>query len=198
MDNLFETIVIGAGQAGLAAAYHLQKQGLNYLVLEDSKQTAGSWPKYYDSLTLFSPARYSSLPGRYFPGDPSRFPTKEEVISYLQEYTDHFNINVRTNERVTEISENEDLFQIKTLTGNVYLAQTVIAATGAFTQPYQPEFAGSELFNGTIIHSSQYKNATDFKDQRIVVVGGANSAIQIAFELAQTSNVSIATRKPIT
>lgn len=198
MDNLFETIVIGAGQAGLATAYHLQKQGLNYLVLEDSKQTVGSWPKYYDSLTLFSPARYSSLPGRNFPGDPSRYPTKEEVISYLQEYKDHFNINVRTNERVTEISKNEDLFQIKTLTGNVYLAQTVIAATGAFAHPYQPEFADSELFNGKIIHSSEYKNSTDFKDQRIVVVGGANSAVQIAFELAQTSNVSIATRKPIT
>ena len=198
MDNLFETIVIGAGQAGLAAAYHLQKQGFNYLVLEDSKQTAGSWPKYYDSLTLFSPARYSSLPGRDFPGDPSRYPIKEEVIAYLQEYTNHFKFNVRTNERVTEISKNEGIFQVKTVKGIVYLAHTVIAATGAFATPYQPEIAGSNLFNGNIIHSSQYKNATDFKNQRIVVVGGANSAVQIAFELAQTSNVSIATRNPIT
>jgi putative flavoprotein involved in K+ transport len=197
-DNPFDTIVIGAGQAGLAAAYHLQKQGLNYLVLEDSKQTAGSWLKYYDSLALFSSARYSSLPGRDFPGEPNRYPIKEEVISYLQEYTDHFKINVRTNERVTEISKNEGVFEIKTVKGNVYLAQTVIAATGAFANPYQPEVAGSELFNGKIIHSSQYKNASDFKDQRIVVVGGANSAVQIAFELAQTSNVSIATRNPIT
>jgi putative flavoprotein involved in K+ transport len=74
--KVYDSIVIGAGQSGLASAYHLKKQKLDYLVLEASKQTTGSWPNYYDSLTLFSPAKYSSLPEYHFPGDPDRYPTK--------------------------------------------------------------------------------------------------------------------------
>lgn len=197
MENTFDCIVIGGGQSGLASAYYLEKWGLKYLILEASDQSAGSWPKYYDSLTLFSPARYSSLPGLRFPGDPNHYPIKEEVISYFKEYTNYHKLNVRTGEKVTKVSKNGKDFVIATAKGNVFYSKAVISATGAFAYPNIPVIKGSERFKGKMIHSSQYKNVDEFKNQRVVVVGGGNSAIQIAYELAQVSNVSLATRNPI-
>ncbi|OAS84054.1 flavin-containing monooxygenase [Metabacillus litoralis] len=197
MKNPFDSIVIGAGQAGLASAFHLQNHGLRYLVLQGDDQTTGSWSKYYDSLTLFSPARYSSLPGLRFPGNQSRYPSKEEVISYLNEYTKHFNFNIRTGEKVTNVQKVGGLFEIVTAKGNVFYAKTLISATGAFANPNLPRIEGSECFKGKIIHSSEYKNVEEYKNQRVVVVGGGNSAMQIAYELAKVSNVTIASRKPI-
>ncbi|MEK4010214.1 flavin-containing monooxygenase [Peribacillus sp. FSL M8-0224] len=197
MKNHFDSIVIGAGQAGLASAYHLQKQGLTYLVLETDNQIAGSWSKYYDSLKLFSPARYSSLPKLRFPGDSSRYPSKDEVISYLNEYAKHFNLNIRTGEKVTVVRKVSGVFTIVTARGNVFYTKTVISAAGAFAYPNLPLIEGSDRFKGKIIHSSQYKNVDEYKNKRVVVVGGGNSAVQIAFELAKVSKVSLATRKPI-
>jgi putative flavoprotein involved in K+ transport len=197
MENTLDCIVIGGGQAGLASAYYLKKSGLKYLILEANEQAAGSWPKYYDSLTLFSPARYSSLPGLRFPGDPNHYPTKEEVISYFNEYTNYHKLNVRTGVEVTEVNKNGKDFVIATARGNVFYSKAVIAATGAFAYPNIPLIDGSERFKGKMIHSSQYKNVEEYKNQRVVVIGGGNSAIQIAYELAQVSNVSLATRNPI-
>jgi putative flavoprotein involved in K+ transport len=197
MKRLYDAIVIGAGQAGLATAYYLQKEGLDYLVLEGSNQTSGSWMKYYDSLTLFSPAGYSSLPGSKFPGNPNRYPTKEEVISYLNQYAKQCNFNVQTGEKVSQITKQESIFEIVTENANVFYSKTVICATGSFAFPNMPSIEGSNRFNGKIIHSSQYNNVEEYMNQKVVVVGGGNSAIQIAYELAQVSNVTIATRNPI-
>lgn len=197
MENIFDSIVIGAGQAGLATAYYLQKNGLNYVVLEASEQTAGSWPNYYDSLTLFSPAQYSSLPGYHFPGDPTHYPTREEVMSYLVEYANHFKFNISTGEKVIEVQRKDGIFQISTSKKNVFYTKTVVSATGDFARKYIPDIDGMDVFKGVKIHSSEYKNVEKYKGQRIIVVGGGNSAVQIAFELAQVSNVSIATRRPL-
>src|SRR5437660_8626719 len=92
MKDLYDTIVIGAGQAGLATGYHLKRSGLRFVILEAGLQAGGSWPRYYDSLTLFSPARYSSLPGLPFPGNPERYPTRDEVVSYLRRYALRFDL----------------------------------------------------------------------------------------------------------
>jgi putative flavoprotein involved in K+ transport len=197
MENTFDCIVIGGGQAGLASAYYLKKSGLKYIILEASDQARGSWPKYYESLTLFSPANYSSLPGLQFPGDPNHYPTKDEVISYFNEYTKYHKLNVRTGEKVTRVSKNGKDFAIVTEKGSVFNSKAIIAATGAYSYPNIPVIDGSEGFKGKIIHSSEYKNAEEFNNQRVIVVGGRNSAIQIAYELAKVSIVSIATRKPI-
>lgn len=197
MKQVFDSIVIGAGQSGLAAAYHLQKNDLEYLVLEASDQAAGSWPHYYDNLTLFSPARYSSLPEIHFPGDGNRYPTKNEVISYLTEYADHFQFPIQTGQKVINITSDNNIYQILTSSGEKFYAKTLISATGAFSRPFVPRITGNELFSGSVIHSSQYKNVNPYISQRIIVVGGANSAVQIAYELAQVADVSLATRKPI-
>ncbi|MBS4203686.1 flavin-containing monooxygenase [Lederbergia citrea] len=197
MKNQFDCIVIGGGQAGLASGYYLQKESITYLILEAEEQAVGSWPKYYDSLTLFSPARYSSLPGLQISGDSDRYPSKDEVISYLSQYAEHFGLNIRTKQKVVDIQKKGDSFVINTADGNVYFSKSIISATGAFSNPRIPQIEGSELFKGKIFHSSQYKNGEEFKKQRVIVVGAGNSAIQIAYELAKVSNLTLATRKPI-
>ncbi|MFP4854681.1 flavin-containing monooxygenase, partial [Paraburkholderia sp. BR14264] len=156
--KIYDSIVIGAGQSGLAASYYLKKSGLNFLVLEASKTTAGSWPKYYDSLTLFSPAKYSSLPGYPFPGDPDHYPTKEEVISYLLDYANHFKFNIHTENIVSDVLKKEDVFSIITKDGSEFKSKTVISATGAFNYPFIPEIEGIDIFRGKKVHSSQYRN----------------------------------------
>jgi len=194
---IYDCIVIGAGQAGLAAGYHLQQQQLNFLILEAADKPAGSWPQYYDSLTLFSPARYSSLPGLPFPGDPTRYPVRDEVVSYLIHYAQYFNLPIRTNTSVTDIQKEKHLFLLATGSGELFQAKNVIAATGGFSRPFIPHILGIEHFQGTTLHSKDYKNPFPFQNQRIVVVGAGNSAVQIAVELAAHADVTIATRSPI-
>lgn len=128
---------------------------------------------------MFSPAKYSSLLGLRFPGDPNHYPTKNEVISYFNNYTQHHKLNVRTGEKVKEVSKTGTSFVVVTANGNVFYSKTVIAATGAFSHPNIPAIDGSKQFKGSIIHSSEYKNVEEFKNQRVIVVGGGNSAIQI-------------------
>jgi putative flavoprotein involved in K+ transport len=194
---IYDCIVIGAGQAGLAAGYHLQQEQLQFLILEATDKPAGSWPHYYDSLTLFSPARYSSLPGLPFPGDPRRYPARDEVIIYLTGYANHFRFPIRTNTFVTDIRKEKDLFLVTTASGELFQSKNVIAATGGFSRPFIPQIPGMEQFQGTALHSNDYKNPSPFQKQRIIVVGAGNSAVQISVELATDADVTIATRSPI-
>lgn len=197
MQEIFDTIVIGGGQAGLASGYHLQKEGLHFLILEASDQIAGSWPSYYDSLKLFSPAGYSSMPGLKFPGNQNRYPHRDEVIRYLQDYKTKFDLPVLINQRVDLIEKAKEGFVIRTKTGEIFKAQTIINATGSFNNPFIPKVLGMEAFQGDILHSSEYRNSKPFHNQRVVIVGGGNSAVQIAVELADVSRTTLAVRRPI-
>ena len=194
---MIDTLVIGAGQAGLAAGYHLQRAGLTFTILEAGDQPGGSWPRYYASLRLFSPARFSSLPGLPFPGTGDRYPARDEVSAYLRQYASHFALPVRTGIPVVRITRQGAAFAVETADGTVLTARSVIAATGAFSRPNVPAIAGQDAFAGQIIHSAAYHAPESFRGQRVVVVGGGNSAIQIAVELAQVATVSLATRHPL-
>src|SRR5689334_9422832 len=110
MHPTVDTLVIGAGQAGLAVSYHLQRAGHSFSILEASAQPGGSWPHYYDSLRLFSPAQFSSLPGLLFPGDPERYPARDEVIAYLRQYADHFQLPIASGVRVASVARDGELF----------------------------------------------------------------------------------------
>ncbi|HZG58701.1 NAD(P)/FAD-dependent oxidoreductase [Paenibacillus sp.] len=200
MENttLYDAVVIGGGQAGLATAYYLRREGLRYVVLEAGKQAAGSWPDYYDSLTLFSPARYASLPGFPFPGDPDRYPRKREIIEYLTAYRERFRFPVVTNEAVVSVEKHADgAFVVRTERGSRYVARNVVSATGAFRDPYLPDVPDREAYAGRVLHSKDYRSPSGFEGRRVVVVGAGNSAVQIAAELAQTADVTLATRGPI-
>jgi putative flavoprotein involved in K+ transport len=193
---MYDSIVIGGGQAGLAAGYHLQRKGLKFTALEAGAQATGSWSRYYKSLQLFSPARYSSLPGLPFPGDPERYPSREEVIAYLKQYQAHFKLPVLTEAQVERVEKNGNTFLLHTSKGH-FEARTVVVASGAFSQPSIPAIEGQQVFTGHILHSAEYQEPQPFAGKRIVVVGAGNSAVQIAVELAQVANVTLTSREPV-
>ncbi|WP_030525938.1 flavin-containing monooxygenase [Nocardia rhamnosiphila] len=194
----YDAVVIGGGQSGLAAAHHLTGQGLKTAILEATGESTGSWPHYYDSLTLFSPARYSALPGRVFPGDPDRYPRRDEVIDYLRSYAAALDTDIHTDTPVEAItSTGSDGFTITTGTGAVFTAPRVIAATGSFGSPFVPAVPGRDEFAGRTLHASSYRNPAEFTDQQLVVVGAGNSAVQIAAELSGHAQVVLASRAAV-
>lgn len=192
-----EVAVIGGGQSGLAAAHSLAREGLRPVVLEASEQTAGSWPRYYDSLTLFSPARYSSLPGLPFGGDPDRYPHRDEVVAYLLRYAERLDADIRTGHRVTSVRRAGEGFELGLDGGRTLGAGAVVTASGGFGRPYRPALPGLETFTGTLLHVSEYRTPAPFADRRVVTVGAGNSAVQVAVELAEVARVSLASRAPV-
>jgi putative flavoprotein involved in K+ transport len=180
--TVLDALVVGAGQAGLAAGYHLNRAGLSFEILEASGAPGGSWPGYYDSLTLFSPARYSGLPGMPFPGSPDRYPTRDEVVGYLRGYAKVFGLPVLAGKRVLRAERDAgraagEGFRLLTEDGGEHRARTLISATGSFARPHRPRFLGQEAFRGRILHAAEYRNPGPFRGKRVVVVGGGNSAV---------------------
>ncbi|MBC6458600.1 flavin-containing monooxygenase [Actinomadura sp. HBU206391] len=198
MSHRTDLLIIGGGQAGLAAAHTARAMGLTPVVLEATRSMTGSWPHYYDSLALFSPARRSALPGRPFPGDPDGYPTRDQVVAYLTNYAAALDADIRTGHRVERIAAPASGgFEVTTTGGERFEAPMVIAATGAFSRPHRPELPGLSSFAGTVLHSCDYRRPEALDGQRVVIVGGGNSAVQIAIELAGHARVSLATRHPL-
>ncbi|GIG23622.1 monooxygenase [Cellulomonas chitinilytica] len=196
-ETLWDVVVIGAGQAGLASARALRRHGLHTVVLESRAQPTGSWPGYYDSLRLFSPARFSALPGLPFPGDPDRYPARDDVVAYLREYADLLDVEIRCATTVATVDHDPEGFAMTTEAGDVVRGRAVVSATGAFTRPEIPVVPGAGLFGGAQLHSGAYRSPAAFADRRVAVVGGGNSAVQIAHELAAVADVTLVTRSPI-
>ena len=194
--GVLDALVIGAGQAGLAAGYHLKRAGLSFEILEARGEPGGSWPGYYESLKLFSPARYSGLPGMPFPGSPDRYPARDEVVGYLRGYAETFGLPVLAGKRVLR-AERDAGFRLLTEDGGEHRARTLIAATGSFARPHRPRFPGQGAFRGRILHAAEYCNPGPFRGKRVVIVGGGNTAVQIAHELAEVAEITLATRAPI-
>ncbi|MBC7300918.1 MULTISPECIES: flavin-containing monooxygenase [Nocardia] len=197
MHSSYGAVVVGAGQSGLAAAHHLRKRGLSTVVVESGPEPVGSWPHYYESLTLFSPTKYSALPGLEFPGDPDHYPHRNEVVAYLRQYAATLDADIHTSQRVTDVDYDGQLFTAHTDTGQRYTAPRLIAATGGFGTPTIPQLPGQADFTGNILHASRYRSPADFAGQSVIVVGAGNSAVQIATELAETSTVTLASRTPV-
>ncbi|MBA8956111.1 flavin-containing monooxygenase [Actinomadura namibiensis] len=196
-DAPSSVIVVGGGQAGLAAAHVARTLGLEPLVLEAADRPAGSWPHYYDSLTLFSPARRSALPGLPFPGDPDGYPARDEVVTYLGDYASRLDADIRTGRRVERVTAGPGGLDVLTTGGERFAAPMVVAATGAFTRPHHPRPPGLATFTGRVLHSAGYRSPKGFEGRRVVIVGGGNSAVQIGVELAAVARVTLATRRPL-
>lgn len=193
-----EAVVIGGGQSGLATAHALVQGGVKPVVLEASDRAAGSWPRYYDTLTLFSPARFSALPGMPFGGDPDRYPHRDEVAGYLDRYAARLDAEIRTGRRVTRVTvEVGGRFRIEVEGGAGLTAGSVVAASGSFANPYRPVLPGLASFAGRLRHVAEYRSPDVFAGRRVVVVDAGNSAVQVASELARVSRTTLATRVPV-
>lgn len=198
MTSLTEVVVIGAGQSGLAAARALLARGISPVVLEAGPEPAGSWPRYYDSLTLFSPVSYSSMPGLRFPGHPDHYPHRDEVVSYLRRYAASLDADIRTGTAVTAVeARGEGAFLVHTAAGETLHARGIVAATGSFGNPHVPDLPGQESFTGRMLHVAGYRSPHEYAGTRVVVVGAGNSAVQVGYELSQVATVSLATRHPV-
>jgi len=191
-----EVVVAGGGQAGLAAGYYLSKVSVPFVILDAGRRAGESWRQRWDSLELFTPARYSSLPGLPFPGRPGHYPGKDEVAAYLEDYARVFGLPVRHGARVRSLERADGGYRVDTEAG-VYEAGQVIVATGAYQQPYVPPFAGKLAAGVTQVHSASYRNPGQIPEGEVLVVGSANSGAQIAVDLAPTHRVWLSRGTPI-
>jgi putative flavoprotein involved in K+ transport len=192
-----DVAVVGAGQSGLAAGQTLQHAGLDVLILEAAADVGGSWPSYYDSLTLFSPARFSALPGMRLPGRSNRYPTRDEITDYLRDYAVRFDLPVQIDSRVLDAAWDGQAFHLDLAGGDRLTARGLVAASGGFGRPHIPDLPGLGEFTGTLLHAAHYRRPDQFAGQRVVVVGAGNTAVQVAVELAQVATVTVASRHPI-
>ena len=156
-------MVIGGSQAGLAVGYHLKRRGLPFVIVDENERVGDAWRKRWDSLRLFTPARYNGLPGMPFPGPSSAYPTKDETADYLEAYAREFELPVRTGVKVDRLSKAGDRFEA--FCGEEMLsAENVVVATGAFHDPRVPAFA-RELDESIVqLHSSEYRNPSQMRE----------------------------------
>ena len=183
-----DVAVIGGSQAGLAMGYYLRGLGRRFVILERAGSIAPAWRERWDSLTLFTPRRYSALPGLPFPGDPDGYPTRDEVIAYLERYAETYELPIELDSDVRELSEADGRFVVK-LDGRTITADHVVVATGPFQAPYVPTIAARLEPGVWQAHSTGYRRPSDVPEGTVLVVGGGNTGFQIAKELSATRKV---------
>lgn len=183
-----EVVVIGAGQAGLTMGYYLAGQGRRFVILERSDSVASAWRERWESLRLFTPRRYSALPGLPFSGDPDGYPTRDDVIEYLERYGETFELPIELTSNVRRLSSEDGRFVLD-VDGRRITADQVVVATGPFQAPYVPELAGDHDPEVWQAHSTGYRRPGDVPEGTVLVVGGGNTGFQIAKELSATHKV---------
>jgi putative flavoprotein involved in K+ transport len=184
----YEVVVIGGGQAGLAMGYFLKQQGRNFVILEAADSIGAAWRARWESLTLFTPRRYNSLPGLPFPGDPDGYPNRDEVIAYLERYAASFELPTQLSSPVRRLTSEDGQFILE-VDRRTITADQVVIASGPFQAPYVPD-VGSRLAPEVFqTHSTGYRKPTDVPHGTVLVVGGGNTGFQIAKELSATHRV---------
>lgn len=185
MTEHYQTVVVGGGQAGLATGYYLQKHDQDFVILDASDRTGDAWRNRWDSLRLFTSARYNGLPGFPFPASPHSQPTKDEVAEYLESYADRFDLPIQLNRRVDGLTKDGDRFVLTT--GDRRLeADNVVVAMSSFQYPTIPEFA--EELDPSIVqmHAADYRNPSQLQDGGVLLVGAGNSGAEIGLDVVET------------
>ncbi|WP_205850097.1 flavin-containing monooxygenase [Nakamurella flava] len=193
-----DLVVIGGGQSGLAAALAATAHGIRPIVLERSTALGGAWRHYWDSLTLFSPARYAGLADRPMTGDPDRYPHRDEIVAYLDGVAAGLTADVRTDWPVDWVRRagSGRGFVVGGAAGEIR-AHRIVSATGRYGRPRHPERTGLDGFTGRVVHTADYRGPADLRGARVVIIGAANSAVQIGAELSRDARVTLASRRPI-
>jgi len=189
-----QTLVIGGGQAGLCVGYYLQRQGLPFLIVDANQRVGDAWRNRWDSLRLFTPARYV-LPGLRLPLRGDSFPTKDQVADYLQEYARHFQLPVRNGVRVQHVKKTGDRFLIDA-GDQQFEAENVVIAMANYQEPHTPEFAARLDPRIVQIHSHAYRNPSQLHPGPVLVVGLGNSGADIAMEVVRTHPTIVSGKEP--
>ena len=187
-----EVVVIGGGQAGLAAGYFLAQQNRRFTILEAASEPAAAWRSRWDSLRLFTSVRYDSLPGLPFPGDPNSYPSRDDVIAYLTDYARRFELPVELNSRAQAVRARDGGGFLVELADRTYEADQVVVATGPFQVPFTPPIAAELGPDVVQLHSTQYRSPGDLPPGTVLVAGGGNTGYQISEELAHSRQVHLA------
>jgi putative flavoprotein involved in K+ transport len=186
----YDVVVVGAGQAGLAMGQLLAKAGRRFVIVDRAKAVGAAWRERWDSLTLFTPRRYDSLPGLPFPGDPDGYPSRDEVIAYLERYAEEHDLPVDLASDVRRLTAHDGSFELEVDGGSI-TADQVVVATGPFQQPYVPALASGLAPKVVQMHSTGYRSPGDMPEGTVLVVGGGNTGFQIAKELSATNEVQL-------
>ena len=195
MHNHFETIVIGGGQAGLAVGYHLRRRGVPFVIFDAQPRTGDVWRNRWDSLKLFTPARFNGLAGLPFPASGGSFITKNQMADYLEAYARKFNLPIRGNTRVERVSRENGRFVV-TARGDTYTADNVVVAMADYQTPKTPPFAAQLAPRITQLHSSAYSNPEQLRPGAVLVVGLGNSGAEIAKEVVRSHRTYVSGRSP--
>ena len=190
-EQQFNTIVIGGGQAGLAVGYYLAKQGREFVILDAQDRIGASWRSRWESLRLFTPARYSSLPGMPFPLPPRTYPSKEEMADYLEAYAHHFALPIHLQTPVETLTREGEQYLL-TSGERRFRASNMVVAMGALQQPKIPEFASSLDAGIRQLHSQQYRSPEQLQAGAVLIVGAGNSGAEIALDLVKGHAVWLA------
>ncbi|RJT42080.1 FAD-dependent oxidoreductase [Mesorhizobium waimense] len=190
-----DVVVIGAGQNGLSVGYHLARKGVKFVILEAHERVGDIWRSRWDSLRLFTPARFDGLAGMPFPAARYSFPTKDDMADYLEDYAKKFSLPVRTGVKVDEVTRSGDRY-IVTTGQTRYVAGHVVAAASSYQKPKIPDFAASLDPSIRQFHSGVYKNPGQLNPGSVLLVGASNSGAEIAMDLASTHQVWLAGRHP--
>jgi indole-3-pyruvate monooxygenase len=191
------TLVIGASVSGLATAACLARENIEYIIIEKQDRAASPWRHHYDRLHLHTSKRFSNLPLKKFGKDIPKYPSRQQVVNYLDDYQREFDILPVFNTKAVSVGK-ENGFWITETNHHQYESQNLVMATGPYGKPRPIEFRGAETFRGKIVHSRDYKTGRDFKDQNVLVVGFGNSACEIAIDLyEQGARPSMAVRSPV-
>jgi putative flavoprotein involved in K+ transport len=191
------TVVIGAGPAGLASAAELRRRGVPVVVLEQAAAVGASWRGRYDRLRLNSSRWFSKLPGGPYARGTAVFPSRDEMVGYLEDYAERHFVDVRLNTRVERIDRDGEGWVVRTSGGDV-AAEQVIVAAGYEHTPFVPDWPGRERFHGALLHAAEYRNPEPFRDGDVLVVGPGCSGMEIAYDLAEggARRVRLAVRTP--
>jgi putative flavoprotein involved in K+ transport len=183
MNEHFETVIIGAGQAGLSVGYHLARLDRSFVILEANDRIGDNWRNRFDSLRLFTPARYDGLPGWGVPLDGWEYPTKDEIADYLEAYAARFELPVITGISVDTLRKDGDRYLVRS-GAHHFMADNVVVASGTFNEPIVPEFGAQLDPSIAQMHSDDYRNPSQLREGPVLVVGCSHSGADIALELA--------------
>jgi putative flavoprotein involved in K+ transport len=179
----FDTVVVGGGQTGLTVGYHLARHDQSFVILDANERIGDSWRHRWDSLRLFTPARYNGLPGWPFPAAPWSFPTRDEMADYLEAYAARFDLPVRSGIRVEQLGKQDNRYVVTSADRRIE-ADNVVVAMGSFQRPRQPAFAAELRPDIVQVHSHEYRNPIQLRDGGVLVVGAGNSGADIALNVA--------------